>query len=70
MNRQGKNRHKTGTKWSCSGVMWQKMKMLADFKNRVSSTTHIPKEGSFYFIYTKESNKKYRSGVRSHKNWF
>ncbi len=41
------------------GMVWcvQKMKMLADFKNRFSSTTHTPKEGSFYFMYIKESNK-------------
>ncbi len=48
-------------------MVWcvQKMKMLADFKNRFSSTTHIPKEGFFYFFYIAENNKKYRSGVRS-----
>jgi hypothetical protein len=34
------------------------MKMLADFKNRFSSTTHTPKEGSLDFMYIKESNKK------------
>ncbi len=53
-------------------VVWcvQKMKMLADFKNRFSSTTHTPKEGSYYFIYIVDTSKKYRAGVRSLNNWF